>query len=79
MPSAEWNRKLDLTAAKSKAKASAKPQAKVGGLTERQARLHQKSIAALDRWLTRLKRATTEIDKHQKIIKRYEKLRRASE
>lgn len=74
-----FTRKLDLggDTPKSKLKPKGKqPKAVVtiGGLTLRQAQLHQKAVIAVSRWTTRLTRAANEVAKHTKTVKRYEKL-----
>jgi hypothetical protein len=66
-------RQLDLSAAASKPKVKTKLE-HGGILSPRQAAQHEKAILAHKRWLTRLKRATTAVKKHQETIRYYEKL-----
>ena len=72
MPNSEWNRKLDLSVPKPKAKPKAKAIEKPGAtLTARQIATYSKAVAGHERWLARLLRAATEVQKHRATIRRF--------
>jgi hypothetical protein len=63
-------RQLDLSAAAAhpKVKAVKKPE---GTLTARQIKTYLKAVEAYERWLARLLRAATEVQKHRATIRRF--------
>jgi hypothetical protein len=63
-------RVLDLSAAQDPSSTAPKP------LSDRQLAEYQRALLGLKKWLTKLRRATTEVTKHQSKITYYEKLQK---
>jgi hypothetical protein len=64
-------RQLDLTAAKAVKKPYVEPPLSPRSLTPRQIKTYLKAVEGYERWLSRLLRASTEVQKHRATIRRF--------